>query len=173
MPPGDSREIETQPLHLAEEDAMEQVGGQLLAKVKSAVADVEPVYAELRYKPYYAFDITLTKKVFRGENVVTQGSIVVDAMTDVARPFTKETVEEETVSVSAGEVIDPQVTEDAAETTANSRRMQVQHREKGEVEMADEPRLVYKPVWLVELSNGKVRVVDGVNGKVFSNMVLG
>ena len=173
MATGDTREIETQPLQLAEEDAMEQVGGQLLAKVKSAVTDVEPVHAELRYKPYYAFDITLTKKVFRGDNVVTEGSIIVDAMTDVARPFTQETIDEETETVSADTIIDPRVPEDEADTTANSRRMQVEHREKGEVEMADEPRLVYKPVWLVELSNGKVRVVDAVNGKVFSNMVLG
>lgn len=152
---------------------MEQVRGQVLAKVKSAVADVEPVVAELRYKPYYAFDLTLTKRVFRGEDIVTEGSIIVDALTDVARPFTKETVEEVAETVPAEKIIDPDVPEDAAEVTANSRRMQVQHREKGEIDMAEEPRMVYKPVWLVELSNGKVRVVDGVDGTVFSDMLLG
>lgn len=168
-----SVEIDTQPAALSESDAIERVGGQFLTQVKSFVSEVESVQAQLRYKPFYAFDVTLTKRVFRGEDVVSEGRIIVDALTDIARPFTKEAIDETTKHVQKDRVISPQVSEDDAVVTANSRRMQVEHREKKEVEMDESPRLVYKPVWLVELSNDDVRVVDAVNGSVHGDSFSG
>jgi hypothetical protein len=173
MSTGDTVEIVTQPVQLAEDDALEQVRSHVPDRIRSTVKDVEPVRAVLRYKPFYAYDVRLIKRVFRGDDDVTEGSIVVDAMADVARPFTEEDIEETETSVPADQVFDPEISEDDAELTANSRRMQVAHRERGDMEMDEEPSLVYKPVWLVELANGEVRVVDGVDGAVFSDMLLG
>lgn len=167
-----SVEIQTQPVRLSEDDACERVGGRPLAKVRSMVSNVESVNAELRYKPFYAFDVTLTKRIFRGEDVVSEGRIVVDAMTDIARPFTKEEIEKATETIYEGRVISPQVSEEDAVTTANSRRMQVEHRERKELDMDETPQLAYKPVWLVELTSGEVWVVDGVDGKVYSDALL-
>lgn len=166
-------EIATQPAALSESDAIDRVGTQLLTRVKSLVSELEPVQVEFRYKPFYAFDVTLTKRVFRGEDVVTEGRIIVDALTDIARPFTKDAIDETTEQVSEDRVISPQVPEADAVVTANSRRMQVEHREKKEVEMNESPHLVYKPVWLVELSNDDVRVVDAVKGSVHGDTLTG
>lgn len=173
MSSADTIEIVTQPKQLSENDALKQVQERNLAKLKSAITKVEPVRAVLRYKPFYAYDVTLTKRVFRGENKVTEGRIVADALGDVARPFTAEEVEDSQTTVSNDQLIEPQISKEDAELTANSRRMQVEHRERGNVDMEDEPQLVHKPVWLVELSNGEVRVVDGTDGTVFSDMLLG
>lgn len=166
-------EINTQPATLSESDAKDKVGNQSLTRVKSLISDVTPVQAELRYKPFYAFDVTLTKRVFRGDNVVTEGRIIVDALADIARPFTKEAINETTEQVSKDRVISPQVTVDEATVTANSRRMQVEHRERKKVEMDESPKLTYKPVWIVELSNDDVRVVDAVKGTVHGDSLTG
>lgn len=173
MATGGSVEIVTQPVNLSESDAVERVGDRILARVKSAVRGVKPVDATLRYKPFYAFDVTLTKRVFRGDDVVSEGRIVVDALTDIARPFTKAEIDEVTKTVPEERVLSPKVPEDDATVTANSRRMQVEHREKKSVEMDEAPRLVYKPVWLVEMTNDAVRVVDGVDGSVYSDELVG
>ena len=165
-------EIQTQPIRFSEDDACERIGGQPLAKAKSIVSNIESIDVELRYKPFYAFDVTLTKRIFRGEDAVSEGRIVVDAMTNIARPFTKEEIEEITETVCEGCVISPQVSEEDAVMTANSRRMQVEHREQKQVDMNETLQLVYKPVWLVELANGEVWVVDGVDGKVYSDALL-
>lgn len=166
-------EITAQPANLSESDAIDRVQDRLLAKIKSTITTIDPVRAELRYKPFYAYDVTLTKKVFRGEDDVREGTIIVDGMSDIARPFTSEEIEEEPTNVPEEQVIQPQVSESEATITANSRRMQVEHREGGDLQMVEDPRLAYKPVWLVELSNGQVRVVDAVDGSVFDDMLLG
>mgnify|MGYP006914282453 CR=1 FL=1 len=165
-------EITTQPCQLSREDALDQVRNRALAKIKTAVKEIEPTRVVRRYKPFYSYDVMLTKPVFRGEDDVTEGTIVVDAMTDIARPFTSEAVNEKIKQVSTGEIIDPELSPDEALVTANSRRMQVEHRERGSIDIDDDPTLVYKPVWIVEMSNGDVRVVDGVEGDVLSNMIV-
>lgn len=173
MSTGDTVNIITQPVQLSEDDALGQVRDHFPDRVKSAVMEVEPVRAVLRYKPFYSYKVKLTKRVFRGEDDVTEGAIVVDAMSDVARPFTSEEIEETKATVPAESVLDPQVSMAEADVTANSRRMQVEHRERGNMDLADEPTIAYKPIWLVELTNDQVRVVDAVEGSVFSDMLLG
>lgn len=166
-------EIIAQPAQLSEEHALEQVHDRVIARLKSTVNEVGAVRAVLRYKPFYSYDVTLAKRVFRGNNVTTEGCIVVDAMADVARPFTTEEIEEAEITVSDEQVLDPHISKEEALQTANSRRMQVEHRERGNVDIDEEPQLVYKPAWIVELSNGDLRVVDAVEGTVFSDFLLG
>lgn len=173
MPAGSSVEITTQPVQLSEDRALERVRSRAIDRLKSAVTEVEPVRAVHRYKPFYSYDVTLTKRVFRGEDVVTTGRIVVDAMANVARPFTSDEIDETETIASATQIISPQVSKEEALQTANSRRMQVEHRERGDVELDEDPHLVYKPVWIVELSNDELRVVDAVEGTVFSDLLLG
>lgn len=169
----DTAEIVTQPVQLSEENALEQVQSRFLAQIKSSMTDIEPVRAVLRYKPFYAYEVTLTKRVFRGDDVVREGYIVVDAMADVARPFTTEEIEETEADVPVEQLLEPQISKKDALSTANSRRMQVEHREGGNMDIIEEPTPVYKPVWLVELTNDEVRVVDGIDGTVFSDMLIG
>ncbi|MUW13677.1 hypothetical protein GJ633_02640 [Halorubrum sp. CBA1125] len=166
-------EIVSQPVNLSESDAMKQVEGRFLDRIKSTVTDVEPVRATRRYKPFYSYDVTLTKRIFRGEDDVREGNLIVDALTDIARPFTADEIEEVSTEVPEDQVLEPEVPEEQARTTANGRRMQVEHREGGNLEILGEPQLVYKPVWIVELSNDEVRVVDAVDGTVFTDMLLG
>lgn len=173
MSTGDSVEIVTQPEQLSEEQAFEQVQNRTVDRLKSAITAVEPIRAVRRYKPFYSYDVTLTKRMFRGDDIVTEGCIVVDAMANIARPFTSERIDETHMTVSPNQILSPQISEEEALQTANSRRMQVEHRERGSVEMNEDPQTVYKPVWIVELSNDELRVVDAVDGTVFSDLLLG
>lgn len=166
-------EIVSQPRALSEQAARDRVSDRPTARLKRFVLDRDPVRAELRYKPYYAFDVVLTKRVFRGDDQVTEGSIIVDALSGVSRPFTTDVIETERATVPTSSVLAPEVDEDEALVEAKSRRMQVEHRERSEIEMDEAPRTVYKPIWLVELSDESVRAVDAVDGRVYGNMLLG
>lgn len=168
-----SVEILAQPVALSEADARERVAANPLERLRSLVSAREAVETELRFKPFYAFPVVLTKRVFRGENIVREGRIIVDGLTDISRPFTEETIEEEQITVSTEQVIEPKISAEEALVTANSRRMQVEHRERGTMEMEETPSLVYKSVWLVELANDDVRVVDATDGTVFGDLLLG
>lgn len=166
-------EIVTQPRALSEQAAQEHVAERATARLKRLVLDRDPVRAELRYKPYFAFDVVLTKRVLRGENKITEGSIIVDALSGVSRPFTTDAIETQRETVEPSSVLAPSVNEEEALVEAKSRRMQVEHRERSQIEMEESPRTVYKPIWLVELSDESVRAVDAVEGRVYSDMLLG
>lgn len=166
-------EILTQPIAVSEEEARDQVAGRLLARLKRLVSDQEIVQTVIRYKPYYAFDAVLTKRVFAGEDIVHEGLIVVDALTGISRPLLNEQIELVERSVARSTLVSPDCGELEAHREAKSRRMQVEHRERGTIELADEPRLLYKPVWLVELATGDVQVVDATDGMVMGDLVLG
>lgn len=165
-------EIVTQPRSVPEQAARKQVTDSLTARVKSLVYDKNVTRIDLRYMPYFAFDIVLMKRVFRGEDKVTEGSIIVDALSGVSRPFTTDAIETERKTVSTASVLSVEVDESDAVVEANSRRMQVQHRERGRVEMDEDPRMVHKPVWLVELVDESVKAVDAVDGQVYGDMLL-
>lgn len=166
-------EITAQRGVVSEEKARKRVIERPVARLKRLVVDREIVRVLRRYKPFYAFDAVLTKRMFAGEDLVYEGLIVVDALSGLSRPFLKEQVDliEERAAESA--LIPPDLDESDAHREARSRRMQVEHREGGEVEMVETSRMVYKPVWLVELTNGDVRVVDATNGRVVGDEVLG
>jgi hypothetical protein len=166
-------EIVAQPVELSEDEASERVAHQPVERLRSLVSSREIVASQLRYKPFYAFPVVLRKRVFMGDDEVTEGRIIVDGLTDISRPFTEETIEEEETEVSPEEVIEPTVDVEDALVTAKSRRMQVEHRERGEIEMDETPTMVYKPVWLFELATGDMRVVDATDGTVFSDLLLG
>lgn len=166
-------EIVTQPQAVPEQAARKQVTDRLTARVKRLVYDKDVVRTDLRFKPYFAFEVVLTKRVFRGEDKVTEGSIIVDALSGITRPFTTDAIETERKTVPSVSVLPVEVDESDAVVEANSRRMQVQHRERGKVEMDEEPRMVHKPIWLVELADGSVKAVDAVDGRVYGDMLLG
>jgi len=168
-----SVEVDAKPVALSEAGAREQVARSPIERVRSMVSTREVVRGELNYKPFYAFPVVLRKRVFIGEDVVREGRIIVDGLTDISRPFTEESIEEEQREVSPEQLIEPKVDAEEALVTAKSRRMQVEHRERGEMDLEEEPSLVYTPVWLFELANGDVRVVDATDGTVFSDLLLG
>jgi hypothetical protein len=171
MPP--TVEIIAQPVELSEDEASERLMHQPVERLRSLVSSREIVANEFRYKPFYAFSVVLRKRVFMSDDEVTEGRIIVDGLTDISRPFTKETIEEEKTEVSPAMVINPTVDVEGALVTAKSRRMQIEHRERGEIEMDETPVMIYKPVWLFELATGDIRVVDATDGTVFSDLLLG
>lgn len=166
-------EITVQPASVSEDEARNRVTGRPVARLKRLVVDREVACTELRYKPYYAYGTVLRKRVFAGEDIVREGVIVVDALSGISRPLLEVDVELSDERVQESALLSPDLDESAAAREARSRRMQVEHRERGEVEMDETPRTVYKPVWLVELTNGDVRVVDATNGQVVGDLVLG
>lgn len=166
-------EIITQPRSVSEQVARKRVMERPTARIKRLVFDQDLVRSELRYKPYYAFNVTLTKRVFRGEDQVTEGSIIVDALSGIARPFTTDAIETNCTTVPTTSVLTPSIEKSDARIEAKSRRMQVEHREHSTVEMEKEPRIVHKPIWLVELTDESVRAVDAVDGRVYGNMLIG
>jgi hypothetical protein len=170
---GSTVEIVAQPVALSEDEARARVDQRPVERLRSLVSSREAVAGELRYKPFYAFPVVLRKRVFMSDDVVSEGRVIVDGLTDISRPFTEESIDEETVEVSPEQLIEPSVDAEDALVTAKSRRMQVEHRERGEMEMEETPSMVYKPVWLFRLATGDVRVVDATNGNVFSDLLLG
>lgn len=165
--------IVSQPVELSETEARKQLTRRPIERLRSIVSTRDVVKGKLKYKPFYAFPVELRKRVLMGEDIVTKGRIIVDGMTDISRPFTRESIEEEEIEVMPDRLIEPEVTIEEALVTAKGRRMQVEHRERGEMEMEETPSQVYKPVWLFELANGDVRVVDATDGTVFSDLLLG
>lgn len=165
-------EIVCQPRSLSAADATNQVTGSLVRKVRNLWSDSDVIRSVLRYKPYYEFDATLRKKIFRADDEVHEGAIVVDGFTGVARPILHEQVETTVERVTTDEVLDPQIDEDSAYNRANRNRIRVQQRESGKIELAEDASLVYKPLWLVELESGDVRVVDATNGQVFGESLI-
>lgn len=166
-------EVVAQPVALSESDAREQIASNPVERVRSLFSNREAVEGRLKYKPFYAFPVVLRKRVFMGDDIVSEGRIIVDGLTDISRPFTEESIDEEEIAVSSEQLIEPHVDIDEALVTAKSRRMQVEHRERGQMEMEETPTRVYKPVWLFKLANGDVRVVDATDGTVFSDLLLG
>ena len=166
-------DVVAQPIALSEDEARERMAHTPIERLKSLLSSREVVDGELRYKPFYAFSVELRKRVFRGEDIVSEGRIIVDGMTDISRPFTEESIEDETVEVASDQLIEPTVDVEEALVTAKGRRMQVEHRERGEMEMNETPETVYKPVWVFKLANGDIRVVDAINGTVYNDLLLG
>lgn len=166
-------EIVTQVRALSSTDAERQTTDQFSQKVRNLVGrDHEVTQTELRYKPYYQFDATLRKKIFRGEDDVYRGAIIVDSLTGVARPLLKDQVETTTEEVPVAKVLEPEIDAKTAHSRANRNRIQVQQRESGKIDLGEDADLVYKPLWLVELNGGDVKVVDATNGQVFGDNLL-
>lgn len=166
-------EILTRPVSVSKEQARRRVENRLVARVKNLYSDQTVARAVLRYKPYYEFPTALTKQYLFDEDDVRHGAIIVDTMTGITRPILEEDIEVDPERVPESRVLDPELDEAEARVEANGRRMQIEHKEKGDVEMEETPRLVHKPVWLVELANGEVQVVDATDGQVISDVVLG
>lgn len=166
-------DIVAQSATVDEAEARERVTERPLAKLKGIVSDQKITQVELRYKPFYGYDAVLTKRVFAGENIVYEGLIVVDALSGISRPLLEEHIELTELTVEESILLSPELDESEAHIKAKSRRMQVEHRERGKVEMENEPRMVYKPVWLIELVTKDVQVVDATNGRVVGDLVLG
>ena len=164
--------IESLPLNVGKTAARERVANRLLGRLKGLITDRTVVELTLRYKPYYYFDATLRKTYLTDDDLVYEGAIVVDPMTDISRAVLQEQVDIETREVDAATLLSADADPSEALATAKGRRMQVEQQERGEIEMADTPRTVYKPVWLVELSSGTVEVVDGSTGEVASEVLV-
>lgn len=167
----DAVEITAQPIAVSREEAADRVTDRLSQKIRSLGASKEVEQTQLRYKPYFQFDATLRKKIFRGEDDVYDGAIVVDGLTGVARPILREQVETSLERVDAAVVLDAEIDEQTARNRANRNRIKVQQRESGKIALGDEPAMVYKPLWLVDLGDD-VEVVDATNGQVFADRLL-
>lgn len=170
--PDDRLEIETLPRQVEETQARKRVENRLFGRLKGLVTDRSVVEISLRYKPYFYFDATLRKTYLTDEDLVYEGAIVVDPMTDISRAVLEEQVDIETREVDETALLPMDADPEEALKTAKGRRMQVEQQERGDVEMAETPRIVYKPVWLVELASGSVEVVDGTTGEVASEVLL-
>lgn len=166
-------EIHRGPLSVDRDEAESKVQKKIISKVKRVYSEQQPVRSELRYKPYYLFETHLSKEHFLGEDFETDGAVVVDGVTGVTRPLMDQDIDLTAEEVATGNLLETNVDEGEAITEANSRRMQIAAREKGEVSLDEDYTMIYKPIWLVELSSGEVKVVDGETGRVVSDMVFG
>ncbi|WP_129116330.1 hypothetical protein [Halegenticoccus tardaugens] len=166
-----SFEIVTQPRTISNDEARKRVMSSFSQKLRSLRPSRAVKQTTLRYKPYFEFKATLRKRIFRGDDDIYHGAIVVDGLTGVARPILKEQVETTVERIPENNVLKPDIDEGTARNRANRNRIKVQQRESGRIELCDEPSLVYKPLWLVELGND-VEVVDATNGQVFAGRLL-
>lgn len=171
---GKEIEITTQIITFDADEAERRVIDRPVAKLRKIIFGKETsiVRTVLRYKPFYEFEATLTNQVFRGDDKVNEGLIIVDAMTGVARPVLNKHIDTETKTVSAKKALDTSLSKNKGFSEANRKRIETQRREKGEIQMNETPRIVYKPVWIVELADGDIHVIDATNGQLFSGMVL-
>lgn len=170
--PGEDVEITAQEQTIDEETARANVQSKLLNRVKQYATGQDVISTTLKHKPYYKFDTVVTKRVFMGDDIVHEGVIVVDGLTGISRPLLADQLRLTTTPASQESLISPDLDHEEALQEAKSRRMQVEHREKGTVVMDEDAERVYKPVWLVELSNGDVQVVDGTDGRVVGDTIL-
>jgi len=165
-------EIETQPLNVSEEAAVETASDGLVSRLKRVYSDVEPVRTERRFKPFYRFGAVLRKKFLKGDDIVHEGMIVVDASTGVTRPILDQYVETTTKTVSEDELLDRDLDGGTARRKAQRQKLQTQNRDGGEIELDTDPDVVFKPVWLIEFADGNVKAVDGTNGQTYDDMTL-
>lgn len=165
-------EIETQPATVPEGAAAEMASGGLVSRLKSVYSDVDVVRTERRFKPFYRFDAELRKKFLKGDDIVHEGMIVIDASTGVARPILKQYVETTEKCVPESELLDRDLDQEEALKKAQRQRLQSQNRDGGEIELDADADVVYKPVWLVEFADGNVKAVDATNGRVYDDMTL-
>jgi len=165
-------EIVTQPVAVPEEDAVERASGGVVARLKGLYSNEEVVRIERRFKPFYRFDAELRKKFLRGDDIVHEGMIVVDTSTGVARPILDQYVEMTEKRVPESELIARDLSEDEALSRAQRQKLRTQNRDGGEIELDADADVVYKPVWLVEFTDGGVKAVDATNGQVYDDMTL-
>jgi hypothetical protein len=165
-------EIVTQPITVPEEDAVERVSSGIVSRLKRLYSDEEVVRAERRFKPFYRFGAVLRKKFLKGDDIVHEGMIVVDASTGVARPILKQHVETTEKHVPESELIARDLSEDDALSEAQRQKLRTQSRDGGEIELDADADVVYKPVWLVEFADGGVKAVDATNGQVYDDMTI-
>jgi mannose-6-phosphate isomerase class I len=165
--------IRTQPIELSSTEAANRATSRLSTRVKRLYSDVETVQIERRFKPFHEFEAELRKAVPGRENVVYHGLIVVDAKTGIARPLLEEHVNTETRTVNEAELLTAELGEEQARRRAERQKMQTQARESGKIYLNKDGELVYKPLWLVELADGEVTVVDATNGRTYNDMTLG
>lgn len=169
---GPQREIETQPMNITKEAAIERANGGLLSRLKRFSSDTEIVHVERRFKPFYRFEATLRKSFFRGDDIVHEGMIVVDSSTGVARPILKQQVETTIERIAEDDLLGCDIDENEALAKAQRQKLRTQNRDGGEIELNEDAQLVYKPVWLVEFANGDVQAIDATNGRVYDDMTL-
>ena len=164
--------IVTQPIKLSSTEAADRATSGLFTRMKRLATDVDVVRTERRFKPFYEFGAELRKAVPGRENVIYDGLIVVDAKTGIARPLLKDQVDTETRTVEEAELLPAELNVEQARRRAERQKMQTQARESGKIYLDEDGERVYKPLWLVELNNGDVTVVDATNGQTYNDMTL-
>ena len=171
-PPEAETEIESQPLNVPEDAAVEMATSGLLSRLKLLATDRTVIESVRRFKPFYRFDAELRKKFLRGDDIVHDGMIVVDASTGIARPILDEYVETTTTRVPEAELLECDINEEEALRKARRQRLETQRRDGGEITLSADADIIYKPVWLVEFADGRVKSVDATDGEVYDDMTL-
>ena len=139
-------------------------------RVKHALLEPTVDTLKLVYKPFYSFEVSLRKERLGKETDIKRGAIFVDAVTGIARARPVGYADIQVASVSPSDIIPSDINEGEALESARRFSVQLERREKREVEIDDTADLVYKPVWISRLIEDNVCVVDAANGEVFTDV---
>jgi hypothetical protein len=154
-------EVACETLCLSRADALDRVQGGIKQLWRKRCS-----HAELRFKPHWEVEATVSLRLFAHEQQV-QVNAIVDGLTGIARCRRPgQTPELELRAVEPERRVVPAIDRAAALEAARKVIGRMARRRRGVLDRLETPVLFYKPVWLVaETIGGSPRyVVDGHTG---------
>lgn len=165
-------EILCHPVRVGESEALEKCS-DLLSRLQFGPRSERRT--RLLYKPFWYSEARLPDTPRRKTGLSTEVVVMIDGLTGVTRHREKKPQEPEplTVSVEKEHVYLPEVDEAKAKSLAKRFSQQLHVKESREVHCTTDPKLVFRPVWLVEsLRKGRYYLVDAYTGYVVRNLIL-
>ena len=129
----------------------------------------------LLFKPFWYSEVKLLDTPGRKTDSSGEVVVMIDGLTGVTRHREKRPQESEplTMSVEKENVYLPEVDKAKAKDLAKRFSQHLHLKEKWKVHCTTDPKLVFRPVWLVEnLRKGRYYLVDAYTGYVVRNLIL-
>lgn len=164
-------EILCHPVRVDESEALDE-GGDLLSRLQFGARSERR--ARLLYKPFWYSEARFPDTPGRKTGLWRELVVMIDGLTGVTRHREKEAQEPEPVvmNVEKEKVYLPEVSEAEAKNLAKRFSQQLYVKESREVHSTTDPKLIFRPVWLVEnLRKGRYYLVDAYTGYVARNLI--
>lgn len=165
-------EILCHPVQVDESEALDACG-DLISRLQFGPRSERR--ARLLYKPFWYSEARLPDTPGRRTHLSREIVVIMDGLTGVTRHREKKPQEPEplAMSVKKESVYLPEVDEVKAKGLAKRFSQQLHVKESRKVHCTTDPKLVFRPVWLVEnLRKGRYYLVDACTGYVARNLIL-
>jgi hypothetical protein len=149
---------------VSESEALDKVEGQLLWSLFGRKSEL---HATLLYKPFWHSKISVSKSLWLNITHVTEVLVMVDGLTGVSRCWEKGQQDADcaTLSVAETNVYIPDISETEAGKLVDKVLQQMCIKEKCRARQAEDPRLIFRPLWLIEKAQrGRRYIVDAYTG---------